>query len=142
MEDEMNKKLALLLLVCSLAVGCAKQVSAPVPGSTGTPDAIAFRVAADAQAALHSIKTWATCSAKNFPVTVDVDGAPAICDPTSGPFPAKMIPLLNTAITSYNTLQALGHAYHDGTNTDQAALQAAESKLQSDVSVVIAAGGK
>lgn len=134
----MKKALAIFaLLVC---VGCAKQVVAPVPGQTNSADAVAFRVAADAQAALHSIKTWEECAAANFPQTLSIDGTPEPCDPAAGPFPPKLVPLLNVAITSYKTLEQLGQAFHDGTNTDQPALEAAETKLQSDVSAVLAGG--
>lgn len=137
----MKKKLLVILALALSMTGCAKNVvTAPVPGSTGTPDAIAFRVAADAQAALHSIKTWEQCARENFPQSISLDGTLEPCDPSAGAFPAKLIPLLNEAITSYNTLEALGHAFHDGTSTDQAGLAAAETKLQSDVSTVLAGG--
>lgn len=139
-----KKMLAFVLLTFGLCTGCAKNVvTAPVPGSTGTPDATAFRVLADAQAALHSIKTWEQCAAAKFPQTIAIDGTVEPCDASAGTFPAAAVPLLNTAIQSYNDLEKLGQAFHAGTNTDQAGLQAAESKLSTDVTnVVTKAGGR
>jgi hypothetical protein len=140
----MKHTLAILALTFGLCTGCAKNVVvAPVPGSTGTPDAIAFRIAADAQAALHSIKTWEQCSAASFPQTIMVDTTLEPCDPKAGPFPASAVPLLNGAITAYNDLVAAGKAFHDGTTTDATGLQALETQLQNNVSAAIgAAGGK
>ena len=136
----MKHILAILVLSFGLCTGCAKQVAAPVPGQTNSADAVAFRVAADAQAALSSIKTWEQCADAQFPLTVTVDGNAEVCDPKAGPFPAKLIPLLNVAISSYNRLEELGQAFHAGTNTDQAGLQSAETTLQNDVSAVLAGG--
>jgi len=137
------KKIFAMLVLLVFTVGCAKTVTVPVPGSTGTPDAIAFRVAADAQAALNSIKTWEQCADAQFPVTVVVDGNAQVCDPKAGPFPASAVPLLNSAITAYNDLVAAGKAFHDGTSTDATGLQSLETNLQNNVSAAIgAAGGK
>lgn len=140
----MKNKLALLLLVCSLTVGCAKNVvTAPVPGSTNSADATAFRVAADAQAAIHSVKIWALCSAANFPPTTGVDGNTEACDPNSGTFPAQFKPYLNAAINSYNLLESAGQAFHAAGSTDDTALQAAEVQLQNDVTTLVTKiGGK
>lgn len=138
----MKKNLLAILALAILMTGCAKNVvTAPVPGSTGTPDAIAFRVAADAQAALHSIKTWEQCAAANFPLTIDVDGNTQVCDAAAGPFPAKAVPALNAALTAYNDLVAAGKAFHAGTSIDATGLQALESQLQNNVSAVLAAAG-
>lgn len=131
------KRLPLILLALLLCAGCAKKASAPVPGSTSQADAVAFRVLADAQAALHSVKTWQQCSAHSFPASVDIDGTNEPCDASAGEFPDKFKPPLNTAIASYNTLSGIAKAVHDGTSTDTAALKSAEDKLTSDVSNLI-----
>jgi len=131
------KRLIAILAIALCTAGCAKKATAPVPGSTSTADATAFRVLADAQAALHSVKTWQQCSAHNFPASVDIDGKNEPCDPTAGQFPDKFKPPLNQAINSYNVLSGLAKAVHDGTSTDAAALKAAEDKLTGDVSTLL-----
>jgi outer membrane murein-binding lipoprotein Lpp len=131
------KRITLVLLALLLCAGCAKKATAPVPGSTSTADATAFRVLADAQAALHSVKTWQQCSVHNFPAAVDIDGASEPCDQSAGQFPDKYKAPLNTAINSYSALAGIAKAVHDGTSTDTAALKAAEDKLTNDVSTLI-----
>lgn len=147
LKGEYMKRITVLLfaltLSCALMVGCPKAaVKAAVPGSTSDLDAKAFRVIADAQAAMHSIKTWEQCSAANFPATIDVDGTAEPCDSNAGVFPPKYVPALNIAINAYNDAAVAGKAYHDSAG-DPVVLQQKLDALQTSVGTLLnTTGGK
>ena len=109
-----------LVVVLALTVGCAKHVTAPVPGQLNTFDAYAYRVLADAQAALESFKAS-----------------------PSAQMPAVK-PILNQAITDYNIGEAAYQAWHAAGGTGETApVSAAISKVQSDIAGIAAqTGGK
>ena len=139
------KRIIVVVFALLLTVSCAvkNKPSTPVPGQVDAFDAYAFRIIADAQAAIHSIKTWQVCTVQNFPTTVSLDNTVEVCDPSNGKFKDEWKIYLNTAITSYNKAQAAGKAYHAGMSGDQAALQQALNDLNSNVSVMLTkTGGK
>lgn len=139
------KRMSVILFALLLTVGCAtkNQPAAPVPGQIDTFDAYAFRVIADAQAAIHSVKTWQVCTAQSFPQTVSVDNTVEPCDSSNGSFKPEWKIYLNTAITSYNKAQAAGKAYHAGMSGDQAGLQQALNELSGNVALMFQkTGGK
>ena len=113
--------LALLMLICA---GCAKQVSAPVPGSLNAFDATSYRTLMDAQAAIDSVKA-------------DVAKGVIVLGPTQ-----KNV--LNQAIADYNTAQASWHVYHSGATADTVGLTNAINQLVADVANIVTQirGGK
>lgn len=132
----------LLLLLAVTLTGCAKKtVTAPVPGSINTVDAYAFRSLADAQAALHSVKTWEQCSAQSFPMTVTVDGNAEVCDPKAGTFPPSGKQPLNDAINAYNIAQAAAKAYHSGATQDATVLTADLTALSTFIANLLSQAG-
>lgn len=140
-------KIAVVLLAVSLGMGCTgcakKAATAPVPGSINALDAYAFRSLADAQAALHSVKSWEECSVHSFPASVDIDGTAEPCDSKAGAFPEQYKTYLNTAINSYNVTQGVAKAYHDGGAQDGAALTQDLAQLGTDIATMLAkTGGK
>lgn len=137
-------KVLLLALVMAWGAGCAKKAAtAPVPGSINAFDAYAYRSLADAQAALHSVKTWEQCAAANFPTTVTVDGNAELCDAAAGAFPNNGKAPLNAAINAYNIAQAAAKAYHAGATQDTTALAADLTQLGSAVATMLSqTGGK
>lgn len=139
------KRFTVVIFALLMSVGCAvkNQTAAPVPGQVDAFDAYAFRVIADAQAAIHSVKTWQVCTAQNFPQTVSLDNTVEPCDSSNGKFQDSWKIYLNTAITSYNKAQAAGKAYHAGMSGDQAGLQQALNDLNANVStMLVKTGGK
>lgn len=141
----MKQKLFAVLLVTLLVLagGCKKTVQAPVPGSINSIDAYAFRVTADAGAAIHSVKTWEVCSDASFPPTVTFDNVTEKCDPTATTFPAAARPFLLKAEQSYNLALDSGKAYHAGGSNDATGLTAALTQLSTDIANMLTkAGGK
>lgn len=115
-----TQRLATLLAAITLSVGCAKTVTAPVPGQLNTFDAYVYRILYDSQAAINSFK--ASPSASN----------PAVK------------PLLNQAISDYNIVEAAYQVWHAaGGSGSTAAIQQGITKLQTDISsIATASGGK
>lgn len=119
----MLKATITVILSCIFVLGtvaCHKTVVAPVPGQLNTFDAYAFRVLADAQAALESFK--ASPSAQT----------PAV----------KTV--LNQAIADYNIAEVTYKAWHaSGGTGDTAPVAAAIGKVQGDIAGVASqTGGK
>jgi hypothetical protein len=110
----MKKVITLLLLAVTFSfVGCAKTVTAPVPGQLNTFDAYAFRVLADTQAALNAFSADVTSG--------KVTETPAI---KSG---------LNTAINDYNIAEATYQAWRAaGATGSTVALAKQVATVQSD----------
>lgn len=134
-------RLALVLSII-LTVGCAKTVTAPVPGTINTFDAYAARSIGDAQAALIGAKTWELCSDGKFQPTVSFDGAMYACDASAGPFPAAGRAILFKAEQSYDLALAAAEAYHAGATGDTTALTAALAQLGVDIANVLTGIGK
>lgn len=120
----MKQKRIAVSLILTLAligsVGCGKRVVAPVPGQLNTFDAYAFRVLADAQAALNNFKTSPSAQ------------VPAI----------KTV--VNQAFADYSIAQAAYHVWRDaGGNGDVTPVAAAIAKMQGDISGIASqTGGK
>lgn len=136
----MRKILPILLLL--LTVACAKQVTAPVPGTINTFDAYAARTIGDAQTALVSAKTWELCSDQGFPAAVSFDNYVNNCDKTAGPFPASGRPILFKAEQSYNIALAAAQAYHSGVSNDTSGLTQALTTLGVDIGNMLTGIGK
>ncbi len=113
-----------VVVTLALAMGCHKTVTAPVPGQLNTFDAYAYRVLADAQAAINSFK--ASIQSGKVPET-----------PT-------LKTVLNQAITDYNAANAAYQAWHAaGGNGPTAPVAAAITQLNSDITNVSSiTGGK
>jgi len=107
----MKRLLALLLLSLSLA-GCAAKspVTAPVPGSINSFDALSYRTLMDAQAAIQSVKGSALATQQKA--------------------------VVNQAIQDYNVAEAAWQAYHAGATSNPAALTAAINALVADVAAI------
>lgn len=134
----MRKMFTLVIAFCILSLaGCQKTVTAPVPGSINTLDALSFRVTQDSAAAIEVIKTWQQCSINNFPPTIVVDGVTQPCDPTAGQFPVSLTPDLNLAINAYNILASAGQAYHAGASNDATGLTNAITALEQAISQLL-----
>jgi hypothetical protein len=125
-----------------LTVGCAKTVTAPVPGTINTLDAYAARSIGDAQAALIMGKTWEFCSDQKFPATVTFDNNTYPCDATAGPFPAAGRPYLFKAEEAYNVALAAAQSYHAGASSDTTALTQALTQLGIAVGNMLTGIGK
>lgn len=138
-------KIAVVLLAVSIGMGCTgcakKAATAPVPGSINSLDAYAFRSVADAQAAIHSVKTWEQCSAHSFPASVDIDGTAEPCDSKAGAFPEQHKSYLNTAINAYNVASGAAKAYHDGGGQNAAALTQDLAQLGNDIATLLTKTG-
>lgn len=134
----MRFKICIAVLLALVTFGCIKKpVQAPVPGSINALDAWAFRLIADSGKSIHSVKTWQQCSVLNYPPTVDIDGAPELCDPKAGKFPDGYKPELNSAIDAWNVASQAGKAYHDGAGGDGAALTQSVNKLVLAISTLL-----
>jgi len=139
----MNKaKLWFLVLALAAGIGCAKKVTAPVPGTINTFDAYAARSIGDAQVALISAKTWESCSDKSFPQTVTFDGNTYPCDATAGPFPSVARPFLFKAEQTYDLALSAAQAYHSGATLDTAGLTQALTQLGIDIGNMLTSAGK
>src|SRR5215472_727798 len=114
------RKLIIIPLLFALT-GCAKKVSAPVPGQLNTFDAYVYRVLLDSQAALSSFES--SPSAQN----------PAIK------------PILNQAIADYDIVEAAYQVWRAAGGTGSTApINAGITKLNSDLGSLQSglAGGK
>ena len=115
------KLMTTLLLAGALTVtaGCHKTApTAPVPGAINTFDSTIYRALMDAQAAINSIRT--DIQSGKLTETPGINTA------------------LNQVINDYNTADALWQAYHASQGqTSQAPVQAAVTKLQADVNVMV-----
>jgi hypothetical protein len=137
-ENEMKYFTSLILGICLFTAGCAKTVTAPVPGSVNTLDATAFRVTADTQAAIEVIKTWQQCSVNGFPTSgILVDGVNQPCDATAGTFPLNLTSDLNKAISAFNLLAAAGKAYHSGASSDATGLTNAINQASAAIAALL-----
>jgi hypothetical protein len=139
------KRIATIVLLAIGLAGCAaKQPAAPpVPGSINTLDAYAYRVVSDAQAAIHSLKGWETCSDQKFPPSVTFDNQTFNCDSTAGPFPAKGRSYLLDAERAYNIAEAAGQSYHAGASNDTTGLTNALNQLSQAIAAMLSStGGK
>lgn len=111
------KRISWILLFLSLVIlaGCAtKAAQAPVPGQINSFDATSFRVLADVQAAIDSVKN----------------------DAQTTPLTAAQKTVLNQAISDYNLAEASWQAYHAGATNDTAALTAAINSLVADIAAI------
>lgn len=123
----MRKLLATIVLAVALAgsVGCAKHAAvAPVPGQLNTFDAYAFRVLADAQAAINDFK--ASVATGKVSET------------------AQLKSFLNQAITDYNAGNAAYQVWHAAGGAGATAPIAAQlAALQGDINnIATQTGGK
>ncbi len=109
---------AFVLLMLAAALGCAaKKTSAPLPpGAINQFDATSFRVLADAQAAINSVKS-------------DIAAGKITPSDTE-----KKV--LNQIIADYNKANDLYQAYHAGATSDTTALSQAITQLIGDIAAV------
>jgi opacity protein-like surface antigen len=115
--------IAVTLITLAMAAGCAKHVTAPVPGSLNTFDSYAYRVLADAQAAINDFK--ASVASGKVPET-----------PT-------LKTVLNQAITDYNAANMAYQAWRAaGGNGMTAPIAAALNQVNADITNITANGGK
>lgn len=105
-----------VLILCLTLTGCAKKVSAPLPGSINSFDSISYQTLMDAQAAINAVKA-------------DVTAQKIVLSPAQ-----KTV--LNQAIQDYDIGQATWQAYHAGATQDTAGLTAAINQLVSDVAAI------
>ena len=116
----MKKKLGVALAVLALlaALGCAAQKTpSPLPaGAINQFDATSFRVLADAQASINSVKA-------------DIAAGKITPSETE-----KKV--LNQIIADYNKANDLYQAYHAQQTTDTTALSQAINQLVSDIAAV------
>ena len=117
----MRRRILISLVAVALAsgLGCAskKTASNPLPeGAINQFDATSFRVLADAQAAINSVKGDITAGKLN---------------PTEN---EKKI--LNQIIDDYNGANTLYQAYHSGATSDTAGLSRAINQLVLDIAAV------
>ena len=120
-----SKKIATvaLLSIVIVAAGCAKHVTAPVPGQLNAFDAYAYRVLADAQAAINDFKA-------------SIASGKVAETPT-------LKTVLNQAITDYNAANMAYQAWHAAGGTGMTApIAAALNQLNADITNVTANGGK
>lgn len=105
-----------------LVVGCQHKVATaatPVPpGAVNQFDATAYRICADAQAAIESVKADVAA------------GTVTLTDPQKA--------ILNQLIAHYNTAESLAQAYHANANgnADTSSLTAALNQLVADIAAV------
>jgi hypothetical protein len=120
----MLQRKGLVLVLLTLTVACHKTVTAPVPGQLNTFDAYAYRVLADAQAAINDFKA-------------SVAAGKIVETPT-------LKTVLNQAITDYNVANAAYQGWHAaGGNGPTAPVAAALNQVNADITNVSAqAGGK
>jgi hypothetical protein len=130
-------KLLSLILALTLLTGCAKKVTAPVPGTINTFDAYAARSIGDAQEAIMATKAWETCSDQKFPAQVIIDGETRACDASGGAFPQAGRPILFKAETSYNVALAAAQSYHSGATGDTTGLAQALTQLGVDIGTML-----
>lgn len=120
----MKRWMVCLILSIGLLTGCAakKTSTAPIPGSINSFDATTYRVLADAQAAINSIKgDLATGKLQETPT---------------------LKAALNQVIQDYNAANALYQAYHASAGaTSQTEVQTATNKLQVDTASMTALAG-
>lgn len=122
------RKLLPLLLALSLLAGCAAKNQPPQPlpiGAIDQTDATTYRVLADAQAFLTSIRGSVT------------EGKLTL-NPTQ-----KQV--FNSLVASYNATEVLWKAYHSGQSKDAQGLATATAKLNTDLTAAtaqITVGGK
>ncbi len=116
----MRRKVCLAFVVLTLmaALGCAAKKTNPVlpPGAINQFDATSFRVLADAQAAINSVKS---------------DIAAGKITPSDA---QKKV--LNQIIADYNHANDLYQAYHAGATTDTTGLSQAITQLINDIAAV------
>lgn len=120
----MRKILTLALLTLAFSVGCAKQITAPIPGQLNAFDGTCYRTLMDAQAALNSVK--ANVAAGTLTLT---------------PTQTKVF---DQIVADYNTADALWQTYHAGATQDTTALTAAINQLIADIATISSqfGGGK
>jgi len=118
----MRRRVAIAVLGCGMALGAgchSSAIKAPVPisGSVNQFDSDTYRGLMDAEAAINSLK--ADIAVGRLTETPTIKTA------------------LNQAITDYNAANALWQAYHATAGaTQQAAVQAAMTKLNGDVTAI------
>jgi hypothetical protein len=110
-----------ILIVAILAAGCANRAAtAPVPGQLNNYDAFAYRVLADAQAALNAFRADVTSGKVAETSTIKT--------------------YFNQASSDYNIAEAAYTAWHAaGGNGSTTALAAQISKVETDIATL--AGG-
>ncbi len=117
----MRKRFSIAFLALALAsgIGCAAKKTTPAPlppGAINQFDATSFRVLADAQAAINSVKS---------------DIAAGKVTPTEN---EKKV--LNQIIADYNTANDLYQSYHSGATNDTTGLSQAINQLVVDIAAV------
>jgi hypothetical protein len=111
-----------LILILALTPGCHHAV-APVPGQLNTFDAYAYRVLADAQAAINDFKSSVTSG--KLPETPTTKAA------------------LNQAITDYNLANIAYQAWHSGGGTGSTStVNGPLNILQNDIATLPLKGGQ
>lgn len=109
--------LAFIMLTLTFTSGCAKTVTAPVPGQISTTDAFFYRVLLDTQAALNAFKA-------------DLASGKVTETPTIRIY-------LNTAINDYDIAEAAYQAWRTTSATNptasSAAVSTAVTKVQTDI---------
>ena len=119
----MIKKTFIIILLLS-TFACTKHVVAPVPGQLNVYDAYAYRVLADAQAAISDFRNSVTSG--KLAESPDIKTA------------------LNQAISDYNTANVAYQAWHAaGGTASTTTITAQLNALQADINnVAVQAGGK
>lgn len=112
------KKAQVFLLALSLLAGfgCAKKVTAPLPGSINSFDSLSYQTLMDAQAAINAVKD-------------------DIADKKFTPTQAQKA-VINQAIGGYDLAETAWHAYHSGATADTAGLTAAINQLIADIAAL------
>src|SRR5437660_6631580 len=119
MRNRNRSMIGLLLVMIVMTSACAKHVVAPVPGQLNTFDAYAYRVLADAQAAINDFK--ASVASGKMPET-----------PT-------LKTVLNQAITDYNSANVVYQAWHAaGGTAPTTPIAAAINQLNADITNISA----
>lgn len=118
-----SKNLLVVSLLSISMAGCAKRAVVPVPGQLNTFDAYAYRVLADAQAALNDFKASVTSGKLSETPTLKT--------------------VLNQAITDYDSANTVYQAWHSAGGTGSTVqIAMALDKLNADITNVTASGGK
>jgi len=104
------------MLTLAAGLGCAKKVTAPLPGAINSFDSTTYQTLMDAQAAINAVKAD-VASGKLVPTPIQKS-------------------VLNQAISDYDLAQAAWHAYHSGATSDTAGLTAAIDQIVADIAAI------
>lgn len=118
----MRNLLAILILAIA-TTGCQKTVTAAVPGQINTFDAYAYRVLADAQAAINDFRASVTSGKLTETPTIKA--------------------ALNQTITDYNAANLAYQAWHAaGGKGSTTSVNTALNQVQNDIATLPVSGGK